>query len=99
MLVQVPELQAGDPAWIGPFRLRERLGDGHAGGHADGHGGDGALGPLYLGQSPLAHLVAIRVLRADLAADKALRARLTRDVAAAREVTGPHVAPLVGAGL
>jgi hypothetical protein len=49
----VPELHAGDPAWIGPFRLRERLGDG------DGDGA-GSLGPLYLGQSPLAHLVTIR---------------------------------------
>jgi hypothetical protein len=88
----MPELQAGDPAWIGPFRLRERLGDG------DGDGA-GGLGPLYLGQSPLAHLVTIRALRADLVADPGLRARLTRDVAAAREVSGPHVAPLVGADL
>jgi hypothetical protein len=88
----VPELQAGDPAWIGPFRLRERLGDG------DGDG-VGSLGPLYLGQSPLDHLVVVRTLHADLAADQGLRARLTSDVAAAREVSGPHVAPLVGADL
>src|SRR5882724_3860392 len=86
----MPELQAGDPAWIGPFRLRERLGDGD---------GVGSLGPLYLGQSPLDHLVVIRALHPDLAADQRLRARLTHDVAAAREVSGPHVAPLVGADL
>jgi hypothetical protein len=88
----MPELVAGDPAWIGPFRLRERLGDG------DGDG-VGSLGPLYLGQSPLDHLVVVRALHPDLAADQGLRARLTRDVAAAREASGPHVAPLVGADL
>jgi eukaryotic-like serine/threonine-protein kinase len=88
----VPELHAGDPAWIGPFRLRERLGDGN------GYGAS-RLGPLYLGRSPLAHLVTIRMLGPEVAADKALRARLTRDVAAAREAAGPHVAPLVGADL
>ena len=86
------ELQGGDPAWLGPFRLRERLGDG------DGDGA-GSLGPLYLGQSPLAHLVVIRALHPDLAADPYLRARLTRDVSAAREASGPRVAPLVGADL
>jgi serine/threonine protein kinase len=82
------KLRAGDPAWVGPFRLRERLGDG-----------DGGLGPLFLGQSPLDHLVAVRVLHPGLAADKALRERLARDVAAARKVSGPRVAPLIGAGL
>ena len=88
--VQVSELRAGDPAWIGPFWLRERL--------DDGDGADG-IGPAYLGQSPLEELVTIRALRPDLAADKSLRARLTRDIAAAREVAGPHVAPLAAADL
>jgi hypothetical protein len=86
----VTELRAGDPTWIGPFWLRERLDDGD-----DAVG----IGPAYLGQSPLEELVMIRALRPDLAADKALRARLTRDVAAAREVAGRHVARLAGADL
>jgi hypothetical protein len=53
MLVQ--ELQAGDPELIGPYRVIRRL-------------GIGGMGQVFLGRSPGGRLLAVKVIRAELAA-------------------------------
>ncbi len=68
------ELQPGDPALIGPYRLRALL-------------GTGGMGRVFLGASPGGRLVAVKVIRADLAADAEFRTRFQREVAVARKVS------------
>ncbi len=82
MLVQ--ELQAGDPELIGPYRVIRRL-------------GMGGMGQVFLGRSPGGRLLAIKVIRAELAADPQFRARFRREVAAARSVSGVFTASVVDA--
>ena len=82
MLVQ--ELQAGDPELIGPYRVIRRL-------------GMGGMGQVFLGRSPGGRLLAIKVIRAGLAADPQFRARFRREVAAARSVSGVFTASVVDA--
>jgi serine/threonine protein kinase len=82
MLVQ--ELQAGDPELIGPYRVIRRL-------------GMGGMGQVFLGRSPGGRLLAIKVIRAELAADPQFRARFRREVAAARSVSGVFTASMVDA--
>ena len=82
MLVQ--ELQAGDPELIGPYRVIRRL-------------GMGGVGQVFLGRSPGGRLLAIKVIRAELAADPQFRARFRREVAAARSVSGVFTASVVDA--
>jgi serine/threonine protein kinase len=84
MLVQ--ELQAGDPQLIGPYRVVRRL-------------GSGGMGHVYLGRSPGGRLLAIKVIRAELAGDLEFRTRFQREVAAARSVSGLFTAPVVDADL
>ena len=50
----VGELQAGDPQWMGPYRLVGRL-------------GAGGMGQVFLGRSAGGRLVAVKVIRAELA--------------------------------
>ena len=69
------ELQAGDPPQIGPYLLLGRL-------------GAGGMGQVFLGRSPGGRLVAVKVIRAELAGDPGFRARFAREVAAARKVSG-----------
>jgi serine/threonine protein kinase len=64
------ELQAGDPQRIGPYVLLGRL-------------GSGGMGEVFLGRSPGGRLVAVKVIRAQLAGDPGFRARFAREVAAA----------------
>ncbi len=82
MLVQ--ELRAGDPELIGPYRVIRRL-------------GMGGMGQVFLGRSPGGRLLAIKVIRAELAADQEFRARFRREVAAARSVSGVFTASVVDA--
>ncbi len=82
MLVQ--ELQAGDPELIGPYRVIRRL-------------GIGGMGQVFLGRSPGGRLLAVKVIRAELAADPQFRARFRREVAAARSVSGVYTASVVDA--
>jgi hypothetical protein len=82
MLVQ--ELQAGDPEMIGPYRVIRRL-------------GMGGMGQVFLGRSPGGRLLAIKVIRAELAADPRFRARFRREVAAAKSVSGVFTASVVDA--
>jgi serine/threonine protein kinase len=78
------ELQAGDPPQIGPYLLLGRL-------------GVGGMGRVYLARSPGGRLVAVKVIRADLAGDPGFRARFAREVAAARRVSGVFTAPVIDA--
>jgi len=80
----VRELQPGDPSAIGPYRLVGQL-------------GQGGMGRVYLGVSPGGRPVAVKAIRAELAADPQFRARFGREVAAARRVSGVFTAQVVDA--
>jgi serine/threonine protein kinase len=82
----VHDLQPGDPQLVGPYRLRGVL-------------GGGGMGRVFLGVSAEGRLVALKVVRADLAADPAFRARFRRETAVARKVSGPFTAPVIDADL
>jgi eukaryotic-like serine/threonine-protein kinase len=78
------ELQPGDPARIGPFRVVRRL-------------GSGGMGRVFLCVSPGGRPVAVKLIRADLAADREFRTRFRREVQAAGKVSGLYTALLVDA--
>jgi len=78
------ELQPGDPELIGPYRLRGLL-------------GVGGMGRVFLGVSPGGRAVAVKVIRADLAADPEFRTRFRREIAVARKVSSQFTAPVVDA--
>jgi hypothetical protein len=78
------ELQVGDPPQIGPYLLLGRL-------------GAGGMGRVFLGRSPGGRLVAVKVIRSELAGDPGFRARFAREVAAARRVSGVFTAPVMDA--
>jgi peptide/nickel transport system substrate-binding protein len=80
----VSELQDGDPRQIGPYALLRRL-------------GGGGMGRVYLGRSAGGRLVAVKVIRTELADDPSFRARFTHEVAAARRVNGLYTALVVDA--
>jgi hypothetical protein len=80
----VGELQPGDPSRIGPYRLVEVL-------------GAGGMGRVYLGRSAGGRLVAVKVIRAEFAADPEFRARFRREVELARRVHGFYTALVVDA--
>jgi len=54
---------------------------------------------VFLGRSPGGRLLAIKVIRAELAGDLEFRTRFQREVAAARSVSGLFTAPVVDADL
>ena len=80
----VRELQPGDPRFIGPYRLLGQL-------------GSGGMGRVYLGLSEGGRPVAVKDIRADLAADPDFRVRFRREVAAARKVNGLYTALVIDA--
>jgi eukaryotic-like serine/threonine-protein kinase len=80
----VKPLQPGDPQRVGRYQLLGRL-------------GAGGMGQVFLGQSPGGRLVAVKLIRAELAADREFRARFAREVAAARHVSGMFTAAVVDA--
>src|SRR6266704_3825864 len=55
------------------------------------------MGRVFLGQSPGGRLVAIKLIRAELAESAEFRRRFAREVAAARTVGGMFTAPVVDA--
>ena len=69
---------------MGPYRLTGRL-------------GGGGMGEVYLGRSAGGRAVAVKVIRAELAADPEFRARFRHEVAAARSVNGIYTAPVADA--
>ncbi|HEX4816822.1 MAG TPA: serine/threonine-protein kinase [Nonomuraea sp.] len=77
-------LAAGDPRRIGPYRLLGRL-------------GGGGMGQVYLGRSPGGRVVAVKVVRPDLAGDPDFRRRFATEITAARRVGGFHTAQVVDA--
>ncbi|MFI8100915.1 SPFH domain-containing protein [Streptomyces sp. NPDC086023] len=85
MLVRHPPLRRDDPDRVGRYRLTARL-------------GEGGMGTVYLGVSPGARRVAVKVVREELAQDPSFRRRFAREVDAVRRVGGFHTAPVVDAG-
>src|SRR5580704_7528813 len=79
-------LQAGDPQRVGPYVLTGRL-------------GSGGMGRVYLARSPGGRMVAVKVIRAQLAEDPGFRARFAREIASARKVGGLFTAQVVDANL
>ena len=77
-------LKPGDPQVIGPYRLVGQL-------------GSGGMGRVFLGLSAGGRPVAVKVIRAELAADQEFRVRFGREVAAARRVSGLFTALVVDA--
>jgi eukaryotic-like serine/threonine-protein kinase len=77
-------LKPEDPRQIGPYRLVGQL-------------GSGGMGRVFLGVSAGGRPVAVKVVRAELAADQEFRVRFRREVAAARRVSGLFTALVVGA--
>jgi len=57
------------------------------------------MGRVFLGQSPGGRLVAVKVIRPELAGDPDFRNRFAREVATARTVSGIFTAPVVDADL
>ncbi|MGI5346849.1 N-acetylglucosamine/diacetylchitobiose ABC transporter substrate-binding protein [Streptomyces sp. CA-250714] len=82
--MRVKPLAAADPRRIGPFRLVGVL-------------GGGGMGRVYLGRSDEGRVVAVKAARAELADDAHFRLRFAREVAAARQVGGPFITPVVAA--
>jgi serine/threonine protein kinase len=66
-------LQPGDPEQVGAYRLTGRL-------------GSGGMGTVFLGEGPDERLVAVKLIRSELAGDEAFRARFRREADAARRV-------------
>ena len=81
-------LQRGDPnpSVLGEYTLVGRL-------------GEGAMGVVYLARSPGGRLVAIKMIRPELARDPEFRARFAREVAAVRKVSGLYTAAIIDAVL
>ena len=80
----VKDLLPGDPVAVGPYKLLGRL-------------GRGGMGQVYLGRSPGGRRVAVKVIRPEYAEEPGFRARFTREVAAARGVSGMFTALVVDA--
>jgi serine/threonine protein kinase len=78
------ELREDDPRQIGRYTLLGRL-------------GSGGMGQVFLGRSPGGRLVAVKVIHPALAGDNGFRVRFTREVEAARRVSGAFTAPLIDA--
>lgn len=79
-------LTADDPQAVGGFRLQARL-------------GAGAMGRVYLATSPAGRMVAVKVLRPELARDQEFIRRFRAEVDSARLVSGIYTAPVVAAGV
>ncbi|TJZ42325.1 serine/threonine protein kinase [Streptomyces piniterrae] len=77
-------LTADDPAWIGDYRLLSRL-------------GSGGMGRVYLARSEGGRTVAVKLVKADLAAEEEFRDRFRAEVAAARRVGSTWTAPVLDA--
>ncbi|MCI2419896.1 serine/threonine protein kinase [Saccharopolyspora sp. K220] len=77
-------LLGSDPHRVGDYRLLARL-------------GRGAMGGVYLGRSRGGRVVAVKVIRPDLAEDPEFRERFRREALAARSVGGFWTAAVVHA--
>jgi serine/threonine-protein kinase len=77
------EPQAGE--FIGPYRIESEL-------------GVGGMGRVYKAQGPDGQLVALKMVKADLAADSVFRRRFEREARIATQVTHRHVVPVLDTG-
>ncbi|APS18484.1 hypothetical protein TK78_05600 [Streptomyces sp. Tue 6075] len=77
-------LTSEDPRTVGPYRALVRL-------------GAGGMGVVYLARSAGGSLAAVKVIRAEHAADPGFRARFRREAETAARITGPWVVPVLGA--
>ncbi|WP_414506049.1 protein kinase domain-containing protein [Streptomyces sp. NEAU-L66] len=84
MVEQLKQLTQHDPRRIGPFEVLGRL-------------GAGGMGLVYLARSASGRRVAIKTVRTELAEDQLFRVRFTREVEAARAVSGFYTAAVVDA--
>jgi serine/threonine protein kinase len=66
-------LRSGDPTQLGPYRITGRL-------------GEGGMGSVFLAMAADGRLVALKVIRGELAHDAEFRRRFRSEVARAREV-------------
>src|SRR3954447_21432369 len=66
-------LRPSDPVRLGAYRLLGRL-------------GEGGMGTVFLARGPAGDLVAVKMVRADLASDDEFRRRFRSEVSRAREV-------------
>ncbi|SCK07793.1 PQQ-binding-like beta-propeller repeat protein [Streptomyces sp. WMMB 322] len=80
----VQQLTQHDPRRIGQFEVLGRL-------------GAGGMGLVYLARSASGRRVAIKTVRTELAEDQLFRVRFTREVEAARAVSGFYTAAVVDA--
>jgi hypothetical protein len=80
----IKDLKAGDPTLVGPYRLLGRL-------------GAGGMGQVYLAKSPGGRLVAIKLIRPELAEERGFRSRFASEITAARNVSGIYTAAVVDA--
>jgi serine/threonine protein kinase len=78
-------LQEGDPRRIGRYRLTARL-------------GTGGMGVVYLGVAEDGRLVAVKIIRPELADDPQFQARFGREAAALARVRGERVVRVIEAG-
>jgi serine/threonine protein kinase len=77
-------LSSDDPAEIGSYRLRARL-------------GAGGMGRVYLASTPGGRRVALKVVRPELGDDPDFRTRFRQEIAAAQRVRGLYTAELLSA--
>ncbi|MFD9003222.1 ABC transporter substrate-binding protein [Streptomyces sp. NPDC059582] len=77
-------LHAQDPDELGGHRLLARL-------------GAGGMGVVYLARTPAGTLVALKVIRAEYAAERAFRERFRREARLARGFTGRWLVPVTAA--
>ncbi|NJP44447.1 serine/threonine-protein kinase [Actinacidiphila epipremni] len=80
----VEPLRGDDPQRIGAYRLLGRL-------------GTGGMGRVYLARSDRGRTVAVKLVRAELAAQEEFRTRFRREVRAALQVGGKWTAPVLDA--
>jgi eukaryotic-like serine/threonine-protein kinase len=80
----VQPLTSNDPAEIGGYRLRARL-------------GSGGMGRVYLASTPGGRPVALKVVRPELSDDSNFRTRFRQEIEAAQRVHGLYTAQLVDA--
>ncbi len=78
------ELQPGDPASVGSYRLLGRL-------------GAGGMGQVFLGMSPGGRKVAVKLIHPVHARTATFRERFAREIEAVQRVGGFHTAPVVDA--
>ena len=78
-------LVEGDPRRVGSYRLTDRL-------------GSGGMGVVYLGVGGDGRLVAVKVMRPELAGNQEFRARFEREVAVLARVRGARIVRVIEAG-